>query len=160
MAGMRNGRRKAGRSLEGTDVETVRPKKIQVSVASGGNIPVDELARRSGAWNFAVIDVRDDLEWAGKDKTACCARHGHIPNAVHIEWTKFLENGRFKAPDAVNALLARHGVNPRHEMAVYCHRGARSANTYFALKCSGVLGARNFIGSWHEWAARADLPIA
>ena len=57
------------------------------------------------------------------------------------------------------ALLEQHGINPRQEIAVYCHRGARSANTYYALKYAGVPGARNFIGSWHEWSSRADLPI-
>jgi thiosulfate/3-mercaptopyruvate sulfurtransferase len=149
-----------GKVVEGADVATVRPKKLQVSVASGGSIPADELARRAGSFNFGVIDVRDDLEWAGKDDTPCCARRGHIPNAVHIEWTQFLENGRYKSPEAVIALLVKHGINPRNEVAVYCHRGARSANTYFALRASGVMGARNFIGSWHEWSARTDLPIA
>jgi thiosulfate/3-mercaptopyruvate sulfurtransferase len=151
---------KGGKVIVGADVATVRPKKLQVSVASGGSIPADEIARRAGAWNFAVLDVRDDLEWAGKDNTPCCARRGHIPHAVHIEWTNFLDKGRYKSPEAIIAILEKHSVNPRHEIAVYCHRGARSANTYFALKSAGVIGARNFIGSWHEWSARKDLPVA
>jgi thiosulfate/3-mercaptopyruvate sulfurtransferase len=146
--------------LADTDISTVRPTKIQVSVASGCNVPIDEVARRAGSWNFAVIDVRNDLEWAGKDATPCCQRHGHIPRAIHIEWTRFLENGRFKAPEKIIQLLEENGINPRQEIAAYCHRGARSANTYFALKYAGLPGARNFIGSWHEWSARADLPVA
>lgn len=145
--------------LVDTDINTVRPKKIQISTASGCNAPADEVARRGGSWNFCVIDVRNDLEWSGKDNTPCCARRGHIPHAIHIEWTQFLENGRFKSPEAIVALLEKHGINPRHEIVPYCHRGARSANTYYALKSAGLPGARNFIGSWHEWSARKDLPI-
>jgi thiosulfate/3-mercaptopyruvate sulfurtransferase len=148
-----------GPVLADTDIATVRPTKIQLSIASGCNAPIDEVARRAGSWNFYVVDVRNDLEWAGKDATPCCKRHGHIPHALHIEWTQFLENGRYKSPEKILALLEQHGINPRQEIAVYCHRGARSANTYFALKYAGLVGARNFIGSWHEWAARADLPI-
>jgi thiosulfate/3-mercaptopyruvate sulfurtransferase len=149
-----------GPVLDDTDIKTVRPTEIAVSIASGCHAPIDEVARRAGSWNFYVIDVRNDLEWAGTDDTPCCKRRGHIPNAIHIEWTKFQENGRFKPPAEILALLEEHGINTRNEMAAYCHRGARSANTYYALKYAGVPGARNFIGSWHEWSARADLPVA
>ena len=147
--------------LADTDISTVRPARIQVSVASGCHAPIDEVARRAGAWNFTLIDVRNDLEWAGKDAavTPCCKRHGHIPGAIHIEWSRFLENGRFKPPEKIVELLEQHNINPRQEIAVYCHTGARSANAYFALRYAGLPGARNFIGSWHEWSARADLPV-
>lgn len=158
--GLRQWQAEGGPVLDDTDIATVRPKKIQLSLSSGCYVPVDEVARRAGAETFFLLDVRDDLEWAGKDNTPCCARRGHIPHAIHIEWTQFLENGRYKSPDAIIALLEQHGVNPHAEVVPYCHRGARSANTYYALKYAGVGETRNFIGSWHEWSARDDLPVA
>jgi thiosulfate/3-mercaptopyruvate sulfurtransferase len=118
-----------------------------------------EVMRRAGTWNYWILDVRNDLEWAGHDNTPCCARRGHVPHAKHIEWTHFQENGRFKSPEAINALLAQQGINVRHDIAIYCHRGARSANAVYALRYAGIHSARNFIGSWHEWSSRADLPI-
>ena len=145
--------------LADTDIITVRPAGIQVSVASGCYAPIDEMARRAGTWNFTLIDVRNDLEWAGQDATPCCQRRGHIPRAIHIEWTRFLENGRFKSPEQIVQMIEEHAINPRQEIAVYCHTGARSANAYYALRYAGLLGARNFMGSWHEWSARADLPV-
>ncbi|MDB5808982.1 MAG: hypothetical protein JWN94_1104 [Betaproteobacteria bacterium] len=148
-----------GPVLVDTELNTVRPTKIPLSIASGCNIPMDELARRSNSPSLSIIDVRDDLEWAGKDNTPCCKRRGHIPRAIHIEWKKFLNNGRIRPQQEIIALLEANGVNPHNEIAVYCHRGARSANTYYALKSAGISGARNFIGSWHEWSAREDLPV-
>jgi thiosulfate/3-mercaptopyruvate sulfurtransferase len=141
------------------DLKTVPQRQIQISITSACGASINEIARRAGAGNLALIDVRNDIEWAGKDATPCCKRHGHIPNAIHIEWTKFLENGRFKEPKQIVQLLEENGINPHQDIATYCHRGARSANTYFALRYAGVSGARNFIGSWHEWSARVDLPL-
>jgi len=148
-----------GQVIADTDIATVRPRKLRVDVASGCFASAVEVYRRAGSWNLGIIDVRNDLEWAGKDDTPCCARHGHIPHAVHIEWTHFLEDGRFKSPEAINELLAAHDINPRNDVVLYCHRGARSANTYYALRHAGLLGARNFIGSWHEWSAQSEFPI-
>jgi len=142
-----------------TDIATVRPKKFPVTIASGGLATADEICRRASSTSLALVDVRNDMEWAGKDNTPCCARRGHIPRAKHIDWSLFLERGRFKSPEAILNLLMEHGISPNGDITVYCHRGARSANTYYALRYAGCMGARNFIGSWHEWSARADLPI-
>jgi thiosulfate/3-mercaptopyruvate sulfurtransferase len=44
------------------------------------------------------------------------------------------------------------------EVVTYCHSGARSAMAAQLLVAAGY-DARNYVGSWHEWAASADLPI-
>lgn len=145
--------------IEDDDIPTVRTRAFKPSIASGYLASIDELAMRAGSWNYWLLDVRDDLEWTGKDQRSCCPRRGHIPHAKHIEWTQFLENGRYKSPEQINAIIAEHDINPRHDIAIYCHRGARSANAAYALRYAGIHGARNFIGSWHEWSGRTDLPV-
>jgi len=157
--GLRQWQAEGGALSTNTDIATVRSKKLQLSVGSGCLAGASEIAHRAGTANFSVIDVRSEGEWAGDEGLPCCKRRGHIPNAIHIEWTRFLENGRFKSPQATAALLTQYGINPFHDIVVYSHRGARSANAYYALRHAGVAGARNFIGSWHEWSARNDLPV-
>ena len=137
-----------------SDVRTTRPRRLQPKVASGTFASADELARRAGSESLVLLDVRDALEWAGKDNTACCALRGHIPHALHLEWTAFLEGGRFKSPAAILEMLGQRGIDPNGDIVTYCHRGARSASAYYALRLAGCSGARNFIGSWHEWSAR------
>jgi thiosulfate/3-mercaptopyruvate sulfurtransferase len=132
---------------------------LRVRERSGMVIGFDEIAGRLGRGGLTLLDVRDADEHAGRDKTACCARRGTIPGSVWIEWTQFLDGGRFKSPEAIRGLLSESGVDLESEIVPYCHRGARSANTYYALQHAGLPKVRNYIGSWHEWSARSELPI-
>jgi thiosulfate/3-mercaptopyruvate sulfurtransferase len=122
-------------------------------------IGFDEIAGRLGRIGITLLDVRDTDEHAGRDNTPCCSRRGTIPGSVWIEWTQFLEGGRFKSPNAIRGLLRESGIDPESEIVPYCHRGARSANAYYALKCAGLPKVRNYIGSWHEWSSRSELPV-
>ena len=142
-------------SVEGAGEWTVG---LRVRSRSELVIGFDEIAGRLGR-DLTLLDVRDTDEHAGRDRTACCARRGFIPGSVWIEWTQFLEGGRFKSPQAIRGLLQESGVDPQSEIVPYCHRGARSANTYYALKYAGLPKVRNYIGSWHEWSSRPELPI-
>ncbi|MBI3371220.1 MAG: sulfurtransferase [Betaproteobacteria bacterium] len=124
-------------------------------------IAAEELLEQALLGSVTPLDVRDATEFAGTDTTACCTRRGHIPRAVWLEWTELLDaaTGKFKAAEAIRQLLAARGVNAGAELAPYCHRGARSANTYYALRYAGFASVRNYIGSFHEWSARSELPI-
>jgi thiosulfate/3-mercaptopyruvate sulfurtransferase len=122
-------------------------------------IGYEEIAARLGRPGLTLLDVRDADEHAGRDRTACCTRRGCIPGSLWIEWTRFLAGGRYQLAAAIMGLLRESGVDPESEIVPYCHRGARSANTYYALKLAGLPRVRNYIGSWHEWSARSELPI-
>jgi len=124
-----------------------------------GVIGLEELHVRLHDPALSIIDVRDATEFAGRDETACCARRGHIPGAKWMEWTTFLTQGFFKPPAEIRGMLEREGITDTNEVAVYCHRGARSANAYYALRRAGYGRVRNFIGSFHEWSARAEFPV-
>lgn len=141
------------------EVPETPPAQFVPKVAGSVFIGADEIHERLGSRELTVLDVRDAEEYEGRDHTPCCARRGRVPGAVWISWTEFLRDGRYKSPAEIRALLRSRGVDEGTEIAPYCHRGARSASAYYALRHAGVKCVRNFIGSWHEWSARTHLPV-
>lgn len=142
-----------------TTLHAAEPTVFETKLNGAGFVSADEITAELGHPKRVVIDVRDELEHDGLDHTACCERRGHVPSAVWIYWSEFLERGRFKSADAIKALLQSRGIGINEELVPYCHRGARSANTYWALRLAGYSQVRNYIGSWHEWSARPELPL-
>jgi thiosulfate/3-mercaptopyruvate sulfurtransferase len=114
-------------------------------------IELEELAARLEDDGLTVVDVRALHEYDGSAGAHCDPRQGHIPGALHVDLTKFLECATV---EDVHALV---GLAPGAEIAAYCHTGARSAVAVQILNAAGYV-ARNYPGSWHEWSAHADLP--
>jgi thiosulfate/3-mercaptopyruvate sulfurtransferase len=113
-------------------------------------------ARESGA---VVLDVRARDEYEGTNVRA--ARGGHVPGAVHIEWTDATAGDNALKPDAeLAAMFESAGVTPDREVITHCQLGIRAAHTWFVLKhVLGYPNVRNYDGSWAEWGNRDDLPI-
>jgi len=121
---------------------------------------VDHVRSLSKSRTGIVLDVRTQGEYDGSEKRDCCPRSGRIPRSTWLEWTNFLDGkGGFQSPGSIGRQLRSMGVGPDAEIAVYCHRGARAAAAFYALRSTGYNKARNYVGSWHEWSSKKNLPV-
>lgn len=50
-------------------------------------------------------------------------------------------------------------AGPYVAVTLYCFKGARTSNTYLALKMLGYAGVKTYFGSWNEWSKDPSLPI-
>jgi thiosulfate/3-mercaptopyruvate sulfurtransferase len=108
--------------------------------------------------DVARLDTRTDEEYTGTLVRA--ARGGAIPGAIHIEWTRNLdETGAFKPAAELRAMYEDAGITPDRDVVTYCQGGYRGAHAYLALRLLGYPRVRNYLGSWREWGDRTDLPI-
>ncbi|CAA9549528.1 MAG: hypothetical protein AVDCRST_MAG49-1652 [uncultured Thermomicrobiales bacterium] len=98
------------------------------------------------------VDSRGDAEYA----------LGTIPGAVHVDWTRHLRpDGRLRPPSELRALYAEAGLpdDPDRPLATFCGSGYRAAHAYVVLRALGHRRVGNYVPSWNEWGARADLPV-
>lgn len=114
-------------------------------------ISIDELAGRVGDPTLALIDVRTEAEYSGAAGYPCDPRQGHIPGARHLDVAHLVECSLDELRDVVR-------VPEGAEVVTYCHSGSRSAHAAELLRAAGF-AARNYVGSWHEWSRRDELPV-
>jgi thiosulfate/3-mercaptopyruvate sulfurtransferase len=117
---------------------------------------VDRL-RRNPDW--VVVDVRAAERYRGEvepiDPVA-----GHIPGARSLPWTESIDpdTGRFRRPEELRRVFEeRFG---RAQMAAHCGSGVTSCHTLLAMAVAGLPQARLYVGSWSEWVADPDRPVA
>jgi thiosulfate/3-mercaptopyruvate sulfurtransferase len=113
------------------------------------------------------LDVRDFDEWFGISSSPYgidyCPRKGRIPEARWLEWYRMMKPGpagpMFKNRDEILAECRTVGISEDTPVILYCFKGARTSNTFVALKEAGIKNVRNYFGSWNEWSRNPDLPI-
>ncbi len=106
-----------------------------------------------------IVDVRTPGEYDGSDVRS--ARGGHIPGAVHVEYTDAtVADNVLKPVDELRRMFEERGITPDKEIIAHCQLGVRAAHTWFVLKhVLGYPNVKNYDGSWSEWGNRDDLPI-
>ena len=151
---------------------------VSFTAASSFDLPLklDELATIDDVLyaiedpRVKLLDDRDRSEWCGLSSAPeaeygsdFSPRKGRIPGACWIEWRRFMCNvngiSHFKSTDEIRALCAQAGLYPEDPIIVYCFKGARSSNTFVALKNAGFQRVQNYLGSWNEWSRNPEVPV-
>ncbi|WP_299951957.1 sulfurtransferase [uncultured Modestobacter sp.] len=128
---------------------------------TGGGMPVltaDEAAALPGAGGV-LLDARAGERFRGEVEPVD-PRAGHVPGAVIAPTTDNLSSdGRFATAAVLTDRFARLGVEPGRPVAVYCGSGVTAAHEIAALAEAGIEAAL-WPGSWSQWSADPDRPVA
>ena len=153
------------------------PEAFPLNVDPSVLCTVDEMLASIDDPNVIKLDVRDKEEWVAESSSPYgvdfSSRKGRIPNSTWIDWNLLLslgeetkgsfkvteDKGEFKDLTEVEKMLEDKGATKDKDIILYCFKGARTSNTYLAMKMLGYEGVRTYFGSWNEWAEDPNLPI-
>lgn len=151
------GWKSAGYPLASEQIE-VTPRSFQARVQEDWLADVNEVRAKLGAAGVTLLDSRDWKQFTGEtaplDPVA-----GHIPGAVHAFWKDGIdEGGTLKGADRQRERFA--GIDPDHEVIVYCGSGLSACPNVLALREAGYRKVKLYAGSWSDWISYKDNPVA
>lgn len=109
-----------------------------------------------------LIDARPAEAYAGE--IATWMRNGHIPGAVNIDWHHLMREDnihQFKPVEEMAKVIEQAGVRKEDKIIIYCGTSREATLLYLVMgHILGFPGVRLYEGSWTEYCAHDDLPVA
>ena len=123
---------------------------------------LDQVREALANGTAAVVDARPAARFRGEaPEPRPNLRAGHMPGARNVPFASLLsEGGRLQSADEVRAAFAAAGVDLTAPIITTCGSGISAAVLALALAAIGRQDVAVYDGSWSEWGARAETPVA
>jgi thiosulfate/3-mercaptopyruvate sulfurtransferase len=109
---------------------------------------------------FQLVDARPAARFRGEaPEPRSWVRSGRIPGSCNLPSSDLIADGKLKEPEAIRAAFSAARLDFNRPIVTSCGSGVNAAILTLALDTIGVRSAI-YDGSWTEWGARDDMPIA
>jgi thiosulfate/3-mercaptopyruvate sulfurtransferase len=149
-----------GRPLESGPV--TRPPKTFAARRRGDIVASLARVQQALASHSAqIVDARSAERFRGEaPEPRPGVRAGHIPGSCNVPHSSVVKDGLLLPPDDLSKAFAAGGVDLDKPIITSCGSGVSAAILWLALDAIGKEPAALYDGSWSEWGARNDMPIA
>ncbi len=140
----------------------IRPVDFPLGTFRPERASLDEVRRAITDRSATLVDARPPDQYAGQ--AGAQMRRGHIPGAINHYWQDDLTQEGFghvwRSLAELKSAYAKQGITPDRNIIVYCNSTTEASHVHFTLRnLLSYPSVRIYVGSWTEWAERADLPV-
>jgi len=122
-------------------------------------VSVDDVVANLSTQAFTVVDARAGDRFRGENETIDPVG-GHIPGAKNRFFKDNLgADGKFKTAAQLKEEFSPLFTSPASAV-MQCGSGVTACHNLLALEVAGMPGAALYPGSWSEWCAAPERPVA
>jgi thiosulfate/3-mercaptopyruvate sulfurtransferase len=152
---------KEKRPLESGEARVKRPRSFTPRLDPSFIASLDEVREALASGSAQVVDARPADRFLGKaPEPRPGLKCGHMPGSVNLPFVEIVDDGHLKPPEALKAAFAAHKVDLGKPIITTCGSGVTAAILALAVEEAGGKVEGLYDGSWAEWGARDDTPVA
>jgi len=151
---------------EGRPLETGPVRRLErhftARLDHGAVRDAEDILRSLKTGYETVVDARSVGRFAGTEpEPRDGLRGGHMPGSINLPWQDLLtDDGALKSDAELSAAFDAIGITHRTPVITTCGSGVSAATLVLALQILGNRSTSVYDGSWSEWGARDELPVA